>query len=153
MAEVPTPRRELMRQLAAVRERLREFGIRDASDYAELLVAEALAGQRHASRVNKGHDVLAELYGRVEVKCRQLPPDGRVEERVEVGAGKEGGFEFLAVVIFRPDFSVKGAVVVPYASVWEFAAAHEYNRVSYSQACRLPGAVDITAAVQAASER
>jgi hypothetical protein len=152
MAE-STSRRELMRQLATVRKRLRTFGIRDAADYAEVLVAEALAGQRSASRINKGHDVLAELYGRVEVKCRQLPFDGRVEERVEVGAGKEGGFEFLAVVIFRPDFEVKGAVVVPYAAVWELVVAQQYNRVSYAQACQLAGAVDITAAVQAAVDR
>lgn len=153
MAKGPTSRRELMRQLAALRERLRGFGIRDAFDYAEVLVAEALEGSRLASRVAKGHDVLAGLYGRVEVKCRQLPPDGRIEERVEVGPGKEGGFEFLAVVIFHPDFAVKGAVVVPYAAVWELVARQAYNRVSYAQACQLPGAVDITAAVQAAAER
>ena len=141
-----------MKQLAALRERLRVFGIRDASDYAEVLIAEALAGQRIASRVNKGHDVLAAAYGRVEVKCRQLPPDGRIEERVQVGPAKEHGFEFLALVIFRPDFGVKGAVVVPYASVWDFVASHQYNRVSFPQACELPGAVDITTAVRAASE-
>lgn len=142
-----------MRQLAALRERLKEFGIRDASDYAEVLVAEALAGQRHASRVNKGHDVTADLYGRIEVKCRQLPSDGRIEERVEVGAGKEDGFEFLAVVIFQPDFSIKGGVVVPYSAVWEFVAAHRYNRISYRQACELLGAVHITAALQRVAEQ
>jgi hypothetical protein len=142
-----------MQQLAAVRKRLREFGIRDAWDYAEVLVAEALGGQRLASRINKGHDVLAKRYGRIEVKSRQLPPDGRVEERVAIGAGKESGFEFLALVIFRPDFSVKGAVVAPYRVVWEFVARQEYNRISYMQACQLPGAVDITAAVRLASER
>src|SRR5437764_289377 len=72
MAKALIPRRELMQHLASTRERLRKFGIRDASDYAEVLVAEALAGRRLASRVNKGHDVVAELFGRVEVKCRQL---------------------------------------------------------------------------------
>jgi hypothetical protein len=143
----------LMRQLAAVRDKLRKFGIRDASDYAEALVAEALVGQRLPSRVNKGHDVLADLYGRIEVKCRQLPADGRIEERVEVGAAKEDGFEFLAVVIFRADFAVKGAVIVPYDAVWESVARQEYNRISYTQASRLPGAVDITTAVQTAAER
>lgn len=148
-----TPRRELMQLFAAIRELLRKFDIRSVADYAEVLVAEALAGQRTASRVNKGHDVLTKSYGRVEVKCRQLPPEGRIEERVEVGSGKENGFEFLAVVIFRPDFSVKGAVVVPYASVWTHVAAHKYNRISYAQACQLPGWEDITAAVQAASVR
>lgn len=142
-----------MGQLAVLRERLREFGIRDASDYAEVLVAEALAGKRLRSRVNQGHDVLAKRYGRVEVKCRQLPADGRIEERVALGAAKKDGFEFLAVVIFRSDFSVKGAVVVPYAAVWEVVACQDYNRISYPQACQLPGAKDITAAVQAVSEQ
>lgn len=152
MAENPTSRRDLMQQLATLRHRLRGHGIRDAADYAEVLVAEALAGRRLASRVTKGHDVLAAPYGRVEVKCRQLPPDGRVEERVEVSPAKEGGFEFLAVVVFRPDFGVKGAVVVPYAAVWEFLGRQDYNRISYAQACRLCGAVDITEAVQAAAQ-
>jgi hypothetical protein len=142
-----------MRQLAVLRESLREHGIRDASDYAEVLVAEALDGKRLTSRVNKGHDVLTEVFKRVEVKCRQLPPDGRVEERVEVSPSKEEGFEFLAVVIFHPDFSVKGAVVVPYSAVWEFVSQEDYNRISYSQACRLHGAVDITSAVQKAAKR
>jgi hypothetical protein len=153
MAEGPTSRRELMRQLALLREQLRVYGIRDASDYAEVLVAEALEGQRLASRVAKGHDVLTNLYGRIEVKCRQLPPDGRVEERVEVSPAKEGGFEFLAVVIFHTGFDIKGAVVVPYAAVWDFVALQAYNRISYPQACGLPGAVDITVAVQAAAQR
>lgn len=151
MSKAAITRRELMRELASIRDRLREFGIRDAADYAEVLVAEALAGQRLTSRVNKGHDVTAEHYGRVEVKCRQLPPDGRIEERVEVGASKKGGFEFLAVVIFHPDFSVKGSVVVPYSGVWDLVARQDYNRICYSQACQLPGAVDITARVRAVS--
>lgn len=142
-----------MRQLAALRECLREYGIRDASDYAEVLVAEALDGQRLNSRVIKGHDVVTEMYKRVEVKCRQLPPDGRVEERVEVSRSKEEGFEFLAVVIFHPDFSIKGAVVVPYSAVWDFVSQQDYNRISYSQACRLDGAVDITSVVQKAAKR
>jgi hypothetical protein len=137
MAKSLGSRCELMSQLRAVRQLLLPFGIRDAADYAEVLVAEALGGKR-LSRINKGHDVVTTAYGRVEVKCRQLPSGGRIEERVEIGTGKEGGFEFLAVVIFRPDFSVKGAVLIPYAAVWEIVAAQKYGRISYSQACRPP---------------
>jgi hypothetical protein len=153
LTKIPTSRRELMQQLAALRSELREFGIRDASDYAEVLVAEALKGQRLASRINKGHDVVAENYGRIEIKCRQLPVDGRIEERVKVDPAKEGGFDFLAVVIFSPDFAVKGAVVVPYSAVWEFVTCQRYSRISYSQACALPGAINFTAAVREVSER
>src|SRR5437763_17111350 len=105
-------RHELMAALARVREQLREFGIRDAADYAEVLVAEAISGLRGERKVTKWFDVLAPLYGKVEVKCRQLPSDGRLEERVEIGTAKEAGFEHLAVVVFHPDFSVKGAVMV-----------------------------------------
>jgi hypothetical protein len=38
-------RRELMQQLSALRDKLREHGIRDAPDYAEVLVAEALSSR------------------------------------------------------------------------------------------------------------
>jgi hypothetical protein len=145
-------RHDLMQQLAALRDSLRPLGIRDASDYAEVLVAEALRGKRVDNRITKGHDVQAEPYGRIEVKCRQLPTDGRIEERVDVRASKQDGFEFLAVVIFNGGFSVKGAVIVPYAAVWEFVARQPYNRISYTQACHLPGAQVITAAVKAASQ-
>lgn len=142
-----------MRQLAAIRAQLGAFGIRDAADYAEVLVAETLNGSRLPSRVAKGHDVLAFPYGRIEVKCRQLPPDGRTEERVEVGASKQNGFDYLAIVIFRADFSVKGAVIVPYAAAWESVAAQRYNRVSFAQACQLPGAIDITTTIQTAADQ
>lgn len=147
------PRHQLMRQLAALREQLRAFGIRDASDYAEVLVAEALGGARENNRITKGFDIVAPKLGRVEVKCRQLPFDGRVEERVQVGGSKGGGFEHLAIVIFRPDFAVKGAVVVPYAAVWALVRKQRYGRIAYSQARRLAGAVDITTAVRAAAEQ
>lgn len=112
-------RSKLMQQLASVRQSLREYGIRDVADYAEVLVAEALTGERMPS-INKGHDVLTKLYGRVEVKCRPLPPGTRVEERVEIGSSKRGGFEFLAIVIFHADCNVKAAVIVPYAEVWKY---------------------------------
>jgi len=146
-------RQQLMMQLASLRELLRQHRIRDAADYAEVLVAEALGGERETSGVTRGFDVFSPEYRRVEVKCRQLPSDGRVEERVEVGASKEEGFDHLAIVIFYPDFQVKGAVLVPYRSVWRHVGSSEYNRISYGLACQLPGAIDITAEVVAASSR
>lgn len=69
----PPTRKELMARLAMVRHLLKEHGIRDASDFAEILVAEAVGGEREGSGVNQGFDVQAPAYGRIEVKCRQLP--------------------------------------------------------------------------------
>lgn len=146
-------RHHLMQQLASVREQLREHQIRDVADYAEVLVAEALGGQREQSAVTKGFDVVTHAYGRVEVKCRQLPADGRVEARVAVSASKANGFDHLAIVIFHPDFEVKGATVVPYRSVWPHVASSKYDRISFNHAAQLPGAHDITDVVAAAALR
>jgi hypothetical protein len=146
-------RRELMTQLGKIRTLLREHGIRDAPDYAEVLVAEALDGVRVASKVNQGHDVIAPSYGRVEVKCRQLPSDGRVEERVAVSASKLRGFDYLAIVIFHLDFTPKGATMVHYDAVWDLVVNQSYNRVSFAQAACLAGAIDITDKVRLASSK
>ena len=153
MAVLSRSRHDLMQRLADLRQALREYGIRDASDYAEALIAEAVEGERQRSRITKGFDVLAPRFGRIEVKCRQLPLDGRLEERVAITSAKEDGFEHLAILIFQADFSIKGAVIVPYPAVWEFVRDQQYNRISYSQACRLPGAAELTTAVQAAQNK
>lgn len=142
----------LMQQLGLIRAALRKYGIRAASDYAEVLVAEALQGKRVLSRVTKGHDVTSPVYGRVEVKCRQLPADGRMEERVEVSPSKETGFDFLAIVIFNVDFTVKGATLMPYAAVWDLVVHQHYNRISYPQAMLIDNALDITRDVRKAAE-
>lgn len=144
-------RSQLMSQLAVVRKRLADHGIRDAPDYAEVLVAEALGGTRVASGVNRGHDVVTVRFGRVEVKCRQLPLDGRVEERIELKASKKDGFDHLAIVIFHPDFGVKGAVLVPYADVWGGTGRSRLNRTSYKQACAIP--VRLTSRTRSSTRR
>ena len=146
-------RQELMRQLAKMRGCLAEFGIRGTPDYAEVLVAEALEGDRVPNSVNQGYDVTSPKYGRVEVKCRVLPTDGRREERVDVRDTKTDGFDYLAIVVFFPDYSVSGAVLVPYGEVWPIIDSRKYRRISYGEACQIEGVVDITELVSAASQR
>jgi hypothetical protein len=140
-----------MTQLTIVRGRLAGHGITRDSDFAELLVAEALRGER-ASAVNRGFDVFADQYGRVEVKCRRLPSGGRREERVELKDTKEDGFDYLAVVVFYPDYNIKGAVLLPYRAVWDIISARRYRRISYSEACCSRGAIDITDVVVKAAQ-
>jgi len=119
----------------------------------ETLVAEALDGQRVSSGVNQGFDVDAAGFGRIEVKHRQLPPDGRVEQRVELAAAKVNGFDYLAVVIFDVEMGVHGAILVPYASVWPIVESRPWRRISFSEAVALPGAINVTVQMQAASQR
>lgn len=150
---MPT-RHELMFQLHELTSCLvSKYGIRNAADYAEQIVADALEGKREANSINKGYDVMSPRHGRVEVKFRQLPNDGRLEERCALSDAKEGGFDYLAIVIFHADFRVKGAVLVPYSEAWKYVEASPYNRISYSQACMCTGSIDITSEVSLASQR
>ena len=142
-----------MRQLAETRVCLAEYAIRGTPDYAEALVADALDGRREPSGVNQGYDVLCPRYGRLEVKCRVLPADGRREERVDLRDTKADGFDYLAIVIFYPDYSVKGAVLIPYSQVWPIVDSRKYRRISYGEAFQLEGAVDVSEPVRAASLR
>ena len=146
-------RQELMSQLAVLRRQLAEYRIRGVSDYAEVLVAEALNAERVESGVNQGFDLRAPRFGRVEVKCRRLPADGRREDRVDLRDTKGDGFDYLAVVIFYPDYDVKGAVLVPYSEVWPIVDSRKYRRIAYGEACQLDGAVDISELVSAAAQK
>lgn len=146
-------RLDLMKRLAETRICLAEYGIRDSSDYAEVLVTEALEGERVQSGVNQGYDIISQKYGRVEVKCRVLPTDGRQEDRVDIRNTKADGFDYLAIVVFFPDYSAKGAILVPYSEVWPIIDSRKYRRISYGEACQLESAVDITELVSAASQR
>jgi hypothetical protein len=146
-------RQELMLELAKLRCQLAKHGIRDSSDYAEVIVSEALNGERIPSGVNQGYDVTTLKYGRVEVKCRMLPQDGRIEERVDLRDTKANGFDHLAIVVFFPDYSVKGAVLIPYNQVWPIVESRPYHRISYGEACQLDEAIDITELVSAVAQR
>lgn len=146
-------RQHLMKRLAELRDELGHFGIRGTPDYAEILVAEALGGNRVDNLVNQGYDVRSAEFGRVEVKCRVLPSDGRREDRVDLRDTKAKRFDHLAIVIFYPDYSVRGAVLVAYAKVWPIVNRRRYRRISYGEACQLDGAVDITELVSAAAHR
>lgn len=146
-------RQQLMTRLGQARRLLDEYRIRGAPDYAEVLVAEAVGGQRVPCGVNQGFDVIAPRYGRIEVKCRQLPTDGRREDRVDLRGTKADGFDYLAIVIFFPDYTIKGAVLVPYDRVWPIVDGRTYRRISYGEACLLDEAVDISELVSAAAQR
>jgi hypothetical protein len=142
-----------MAEFARLREALADHRIQDASDYAEALIAEARSGQREASGVNQGFDVKSPRFGRVEVKCRQLPRDGRIEERVDLRDSKKDGIDYLAILVFLPGFRVKGAVLVPYGQVWTIIESRKYRRISYAEARQLDGAIDISGAVAKAAEQ
>jgi hypothetical protein len=70
---------------------------------------------------------------------------------VDLRDTKADGFDHLAIVIFYPDYSIKGAILVPYSQVWPIVDGRAYRRVSYGEACQLDDAIDITEGVSAAA--
>jgi hypothetical protein len=138
--------RRLLSEYVASLEALRPYGIENLCDYAEYAFEKALDGRRE-SRNKKGHDVICTQYGRVQVKERRLPADGRVEERLHLGNVKPNSCDYVGAVIFHNDYRVKKATLVAHAEVWRLMETHPdpEKKVKFDLLASLPGAIDMTA--------
>lgn len=143
--------RDLLTQFVVAREELERYGIRDSGDYAEVLVAKALRGSRNSSGVERGFDLLTPEYGRVEVRSRILPRDGRRETRIRVEEKKWNHFAWLAGVIFEPSLSVHAAYLLPHDAAQSLALG-AYPRFPLEAALAHPDCVNITAPLKEAEE-
>jgi hypothetical protein len=137
--------RECLVQFVTAREMLKPFGVRDTGDYAEILVAKALDGTRNISGVERGYDVVTPGYGRVEVRSRTLPGDGRNETRIRVPDEKWGQFSWLAGVIFEPALAVYAAYLLPHDAAKALATCGRYPRFSLGDALAHAQCVNVTA--------
>jgi hypothetical protein len=126
--------RSLLTELADIRKRLSVYGIRNEGGYAELLVEKALNGSRHKSGVEKGSDLVAPDYGRVEVRSRTLPLDGRKEARLNLPHMKRGGFDWFAGVVFNSDLSVKVGFLLPHDAAFDCASLNTRNDITLKNA-------------------
>jgi hypothetical protein len=120
-----------MKQFSQAREQLEKFGIRDSGDYAEVLVAKALGAARNTRGVQKGCDLLCAKLGRIEVRSRTLPRDGRNETRLEVPKEKANGFDVFAGVLFAADMSVIGGFLLPHDEALALAESQKYLRIPF----------------------
>lgn len=143
----------LIAEFARAREALEQHGVRDSGGYAELLVAAALGAQRNVSGVQKGYDVLCNERGKIEVRSRTLPRDGRGEDRLEIPRDKVNGFAVLAGVLFNPDLSVSGGFLLPHDEAVALSAQQKFLRISFRVGARHPAATDISDALKAAQAR
>jgi hypothetical protein len=108
MYESSAELRRLLNEYLTALERLRPYAIESIADYAEYLFEQALGGKR-VRRGVKGHDVVVEGVGRIQVKERRLPTDGRVEERLHLRNMTCDSCDHLGSVIFNSDLSIKKA--------------------------------------------
>ncbi len=86
------------------------------ADYAEGLVAQALDLEL-ASKSTTGHDAVGKDAVRYEIKARRITSHNGSRQLSAIRGLEERHFEFLVGVLFREDFSVQRACVVPYEVV------------------------------------
>ena len=121
--------KDLLAELSDIRSRLQPYGITSEAGYAELLVAKALGGTRHKSGVEAGSDLVAPVFGRVEVRSRTLPLDGRNESRVNLPKSKKGKFDWLAGIIFSPSLEIFASYLIPHDAAWDLASCNKRSDV------------------------
>jgi hypothetical protein len=121
--------RQLFETFAAIMVERRQRGVvRSANspvgDYAELLVCRALALKREPLST-KGYDATDKRGRRYEIKGRR-PTDENPSRQLSAIRDIDGEhFDFLAIVLFAPDFAVTHAFVVPAAHI---KAAAQYRK-------------------------
>ncbi len=126
------------------------YGFKDQGPYAELLVAKALGARVLTNGVNQGFDLEHPRYGRIEVRSRRYPLDGRREDRTQVPSSKHGLFDHFVHIVLDQDFSVAGAYLAPHDAMEALVKRSKQRYVRFADGAALPQAVNITAEVRAA---
>lgn len=134
----------LIMQFINIREELEKYAVRDIGDYAELLVARALRAKRNASRVGKGFDVVSRKLGKIEVRSRTLPRDGRNETRLQVPKEQVGHFDYFAGILFDPNISVVGGFLLPHDDTIDLAGKQKFLRIPFEIGMHHRKALNIT---------
>ena len=145
--------KHLMQEYIRARDALRPYRIGNTGDYAEVLVADALSAVRNESGVTTGFDVVCARLGKIEVRSRTLPSDGRGEDRLEIPKKKIGKFMTFAGVLFASDISVIGGFLLPHDDAIELAGKQKYFRIPFSIGRAHVRAIDISDALRASQAR
>ncbi len=152
--------RDLFAQYGSVmRELLRRRLVRTANapagDYAEYLVALTLGGELAPNSV-KSWDLRAPKGTRVQVKCRVVGESPKIGER-QLSPFRSFDFDYLVIVLFAPDYSVRRAVQIPVDTVKALSRhrSHVNGHVLMATDSVLsgPDCLDITEAMRASAQR
>ena len=140
---------ELFRLLSASEKELwSTHRIREAGGYATRLVAEALGAHVLTNGVNKGYDLTDASLGRIEVRSRRYPFDGRREDRVQVPTAKQGLFDHFVHVVFNETYEIAGAYLAPHDPIDVLASRDRRRYIRFADGRGLPQAIDLTAEVR-----
>lgn len=115
----------LLKLYAAIIEELRQRGVTRSSnnpvaDYTEHLVARALSLTLTGNSVS-GYDAVDPAGRRYQIKGRRVTPQNPSTELSAIRNLPQRPFDFLVAVIYRADFSLDYAGMVPFDAVVELA--------------------------------
>jgi len=152
--------RDLLRTYVEVMELLRARKVVRSSnnpcaDYAETLVARAL-GLTLAVKSRKSFDGVDRRGRRIEIKSRRVTAHNPSRQLSAIRGLPDRGFDLLAAVLFRPDFSVWKACLIPHAQVESastfVARTNSWRFLLRDSVWHLQGVKDITKRIQEAQE-
>jgi hypothetical protein len=114
---------DLLKLYAALMNRLRTLGVirstnNPVADYTEHLVSTSL-GLTRASNSVAGYDARGVDGKKYQIKGRRLTPQNSSTELSAIRNFKDRPFDLLVAVVYRPDFTVDYAGIVPYEVVGE----------------------------------
>jgi len=144
--------RDLLRLYVRVLDELRSRGItrstnNPVADYAEFLCAKALSLTKEPQST-KGFDASDATGQRYEIKGRRVTSHNSSRQMSALRDLESHHFEYLAGVLFREDFSVWKACLVPYGTVCQISKFVEHTNswkfVLRDDVWDIPGVVDIT---------
>jgi hypothetical protein len=154
MNNSPSNMRTIFQQMYLLEQELwSRYRIRDQGQYAARLVGEAIGARVLANGVNKGFDLEHDNYGRIEVRSRRYPLDGRREDRAQVPARKAGLFDYFAHIVLDTNFTIAGGYLAPHDVIDALARRGRQRYVRFSDGRALPGAIDITLLLREAQTR
>ena len=143
---------ELLDLFAQVLNELRRRGItrstnNPVADYAEVLFEKALSLTRTA-KSTKGHDAVDDEGKRYEVKARRVTSHNRSRQLSAIRNLNQVHFAYLAGVLFREDFSVWKACLIPHDIVLNrstyIAHTNSWKLKLQDDIWNLPGVIDVT---------
>ncbi len=122
---------ELLRLYAGVLDELKRRGVtrstnNPVADYTEKLGVDRLGFARTA-KATPGHDAVDSSGLRYEIKARRVTPHNRSTQLSAIRDLSKRRFDFLIGVVFREDFSVDYAAIVPHEVVVELATFVEHT--------------------------
>ena len=158
MAKAHDNPRDLLRQYAAILDRLRETGVvrtqnNPVADYSEWLVSRALCLSM-AAKSTKGYDAIDSDGVRYEIKARRLTQENGSRRLSAIRGLDEQHFDWMIGLLFDHDFNLVRAAKIPWVVVNRLSSHNEHTNSSIfhlrDQVWQEPGVEDITERISAA---